>query len=265
MMEIPILQIIVFIALSLCPVKIDTITIRGPGTAVTLVRTEAGWKSKDDGALWTVKDDGITRSLGEKQMVHPMKNFVDAAAIGAFDWEESDSYATEMIRIRKAKNGFEFTFNPKGRNPEPYTISYGTGAQKNVVESAMDSGDAVESAAVADHSVADMPPSVVSTIPQAGDTAVNPELKEIRVTFSKDMMTERMWSICQVSDGSFPEAAADSIHYLGDKRTCVFPVNLQPGKTYVLWFNQGNFNSFRDTGNRPAVPYQLVFQTRAGS
>jgi RNA polymerase sigma-70 factor (ECF subfamily) len=37
---------------------------------------------------------------------------------------------------------------------------------------------------------------------------------------------------------------------------------LEPGKTYVLWFNQGRFNSFRDTDNNPAVPYLLVFQTK---
>jgi RNA polymerase sigma-70 factor (ECF subfamily) len=107
-----------------------------------------------------------------------------------------------------------------------------------------------------------MPPSVVKTVPQAGDTAVDPALKEISVTFSKDMKTERMWAICQISDETFPAKGAGDIHYLGDKRTCVFPVKLQPGKTYVLWFNRGKFNSFRDTANNPAVPYLLVFQTK---
>jgi hypothetical protein len=112
-----------------------------------------------------------------------------------------------------------------------------------------------------DLSVKALPPSVVSTIPQCGDTAVDPNLKEIRVTFSKDMLTEKMWAICQVSEAHFPEAAGE-IRYLPDKRTCVFPVKLQPGKTYVLWFNREQFNSFRDTDNNPAVPYQLVFETR---
>ncbi|MCX6898448.1 MAG: Ig-like domain-containing protein [Verrucomicrobia bacterium] len=110
--------------------------------------------------------------------------------------------------------------------------------------------------------VESMPPSVMKTVPQAGDTAVDPALKEISVTFSKDMMTNRMWAICQISDEMFPGKGAGEIHYLADKRSCVFPVKLQPGKTYVLWFNRGKFNSFRDTNNNPAVPYQLVFQTR---
>ena len=106
-----------------------------------------------------------------------------------------------------------------------------------------------------------MPPSVVKTVPQAGDSAVDPALKEITVTFSKDMNTNRMWAVCQISKETFPETAGQ-IHYLSDQRTCVVPVKLEPGKTYVLWFNRGQFNSFRDTENNPSVPYLLVFATR---
>jgi RNA polymerase sigma-70 factor (ECF subfamily) len=106
-----------------------------------------------------------------------------------------------------------------------------------------------------------MPPVVVKTVPQAGDVAVDPDLKEISVTFSKDMKTRKMWAWVQISKDTFPQITGD-IRYLEDKRTCVAPVKLEPGKTYVIWFNQGKFNSFRDEGNRPAVPYQLVFQTK---
>lgn len=109
-------------------------------------------------------------------------------------------------------------------------------------------------------SVKTQPPAVVKTVPAAGDTAVDPALKEIAVTFSKDMKTNRMWAICQTSKETFPEGAGP-IHYLNN-RTCVMPVKLEPGKTYVLWFNLGKFNSFRDTDNHPSVPYQLVFETR---
>jgi len=106
-----------------------------------------------------------------------------------------------------------------------------------------------------------MPPSVVKTVPQAGDTAVDSATKEIRVTFSKDMLTDRMWAVVQTSKETFPTVDG-KIHYLDDKRTCVIPVKLEPGKTYVLWFNRGRFNSFRDTDNNPAVPYLLVFQAK---
>ncbi len=110
-------------------------------------------------------------------------------------------------------------------------------------------------------SVKSMPPSVIKTVPQAGDSAVDPALKEISVTFSKDMMTNRMWAVCQISKETYPKTAGQ-IHYLSDQRTCVVPVSLEPGKTYALWFNRGQFNSFRDKENNPSVPYLLVFATR---
>ncbi len=109
-------------------------------------------------------------------------------------------------------------------------------------------------------SVESMPPSVVKTVPQAGNTEVDPSLKEITVTFSKEMLTDRMWAICQISKETFPQTGKN-IHYLKDKRTCVVPVTLEPEKNYVLWFNRGKFNSFRDTKNTPAVPYLLAFRT----
>lgn len=113
----------------------------------------------------------------------------------------------------------------------------------------------------AEVSVKALPPSVVKSVPPAGDTAVDPALKEIQVTFSKDMITDRMWSFCQISKESFP-ASAGQIRYLPDKRTCVMPVKLEPGKAYVVWINRGQFNSFRDADNHPSVPYLLVFETR---
>jgi RNA polymerase sigma-70 factor (ECF subfamily) len=75
------------------------------------------------------------------------------------------------------------------------------------------------------------------------------------------MMTERMWSFCQISGETFPKRQGE-IHYLDDKRTCVMPVKLEPGQTYVVWLNRGRFNSFRDKDNHPSVPYLLVFQTK---
>ena len=109
--------------------------------------------------------------------------------------------------------------------------------------------------------VQSMPPVVVKTSPQAGDTSVDPSLKEIRVTFSKEMMTQDMWSWVMVSKESFPQIVG-KIKYLKDKRTCVAPVKLEPGKTYAFWFNSADNNAFRDKYSNAAVPYLLVFQTR---
>jgi len=109
--------------------------------------------------------------------------------------------------------------------------------------------------------VKSMPPVVVKTFPQAGDTAVDPAIKEISVTFSKEMITKEMWSWVMASKDSFPVITGE-VKYLADKKTCVAPVSLEPGKTYAIWFNSQNHNAFRDTDNNPAVPYLLVFQTK---
>jgi len=109
--------------------------------------------------------------------------------------------------------------------------------------------------------VKSMPPVVVKTFPQAGDTAVDPAIKEISVTFSKEMITKEMWSWVMASKDSFPPITG-KVKYLDDKRTCVAPVSLEPGTTYAIWFNSQNHNAFRDTDNNPAVPYLLVFQTK---
>jgi RNA polymerase sigma-70 factor (ECF subfamily) len=104
------------------------------------------------------------------------------------------------------------------------------------------------------------PPVVVKTIPEAGSGEVDPNLAEIKVTFSKDMQDES-WSWSTVSKESFPKPEGKA-KYLADKRTCVLPVKLEPGKTYAIWLNTANFGNFKDSGGRSAVPYLLVFKTK---
>jgi len=105
-----------------------------------------------------------------------------------------------------------------------------------------------------------VPPVVVKTVPAAGAADVDPALGEIQVTFSKDM-ADKSWSWSTVSKESFPTTNGD-IQYLDDKRTCVLPVKLEPGKTYALWLNSNKFKNFKDADGRPAVPYLLVFRTK---
>ena len=54
-------------------------------------------------------------------------------------------------------------------------------------------------------SVAAFPPVVVRTVPPSGAMAVDPATREIRVTFSKDMLTREMWSFVYASPAAFPE------------------------------------------------------------
>lgn len=104
------------------------------------------------------------------------------------------------------------------------------------------------------------PPVVVKTLPRAGDMGVDPSLSEIKVTFSQEMMTKDMWSWVMESKLTFPKITGQ-IHYLPDNRTCVSPVELKPGKEYVIWINSHEHNAFRNRNNIPAVLYRLRFKT----
>lgn len=109
-------------------------------------------------------------------------------------------------------------------------------------------------------SVQTLPPVVVKTVPQSGDMEVDPSVCEIRVTFSKKMK-DRSWSWSQMSDETFPAPTGEPPRYEADGRTCVLPVKLEPGQTYVLWLNSAKFGNFKDAQGRSAVPYLLVFET----
>jgi hypothetical protein len=110
-----------------------------------------------------------------------------------------------------------------------------------------------------DISVEKLPASVVKTVPQCGDTNVDPNSKEISITFSKDML-DQGWSFVKLSEESFPKPIG-SPKYLNDKRTCAVQVALEPDKTYAIWLNSERFQNFRDSEKQPAVPYLLVFKT----
>ena len=108
--------------------------------------------------------------------------------------------------------------------------------------------------------VASMPPVVVETSPRAGAVDVDPDLDEIRVTFSKEMK-DQSWSWSTAWKDSTPEMLSPP-RYVDDGRTCVARVKLEPGRTYGYWLNSQNFGNFVDQGGRSAVPYLLVFQTK---
>jgi len=103
-------------------------------------------------------------------------------------------------------------------------------------------------------------PVVIKSMPEAGAEGVDPGLAQISVTFSKPMQGGS-WSWCVLSKESYP-GTSEPPKYLEDKRTCVLPVKLQPGKTYAVWINSEKFYDFKDTKGQPAVPYLLVFKTR---
>ncbi|HPM84325.1 MAG TPA: Ig-like domain-containing protein [Candidatus Anammoximicrobium sp.] len=113
--------------------------------------------------------------------------------------------------------------------------------------------------AAQDVTIETAPPVVIKTVPEAGTADVDPKTSEIKVTYSK-LMQDGSWSWSTVSKESFPKLDG-APKYLPDKRTCVLPVKLEPGKTYAIWLNSQKFGNFKDRDGRSAVPYLLVFRT----
>lgn len=112
-------------------------------------------------------------------------------------------------------------------------------------------------------SLASVPPSVIRTVPQCGDTSVDPLTSEVSVTFSKDMkVTGHCWSWCGLTEETFPTLVGEA-RFLEDNRTCVLGVALEPEATYAIWINTDEYHSFQDPDRHTAVPYLLVFQTAA--
>ena len=104
-------------------------------------------------------------------------------------------------------------------------------------------------------------PVVVKTVPEAGTRDVAPGVVEIKVKFSKEM-TDQSWSWATAWKDSTPESIGKP-RYEADQRTCVLKVKLEPNKTYGYWINSPRFHGFQDRNGHPAIPYLLVFQTKA--
>ena len=109
-------------------------------------------------------------------------------------------------------------------------------------------------------SLANAPPVVVKTVPEAGTANVDPSINEIKVTFSK-LMRDGSWSWSTWGENTFPNITGKP-HYASDHRTCIAPVKLEPGHIYAIWLNSENFGNFRDSTGHKAVPYLLVFETK---
>jgi len=111
-----------------------------------------------------------------------------------------------------------------------------------------------------DPTIDNVSPVVVKTTPEAGTSEVDVTTTEIRVRFSKKMVTSS-WSVVKVNEKSFPKINGKP-RFEANGRTFVLPVQLQASQTYALWINAKDFINFKDAGGRSAVPYLLVFQVR---
>lgn len=111
--------------------------------------------------------------------------------------------------------------------------------------------------------IENLPPVVIKTYPVSGTLDVDPNIKQIRVSFSKEM-ADKTWSWCNMGGFESPKPAG-GIFYEKDQRTCVCPVQLEAGKDYVIWLNTGKFQNFKDKSGRSSIPYLLCFRTKAAA
>lgn len=105
--------------------------------------------------------------------------------------------------------------------------------------------------------------TVIETFPRQGETVDATAVKELRVTFSNDMNTSGCWAFCSDGENFFP--GSNGKIFWQNKRTCVMPIKLIPGRTYSVTFNAGRFVGFYDSRKRPSVSYKLLFQTTGKS
>ncbi|HTL18835.1 MAG TPA: Ig-like domain-containing protein, partial [Patescibacteria group bacterium] len=102
-------------------------------------------------------------------------------------------------------------------------------------------------------------PKILFTKPADGATDVDPELREITVTFDQDMGEGCSWT------GSGPEFPAspegEKVQWRG-KRTCVLPVKLEPKHHYRVGINAPSFRNFRSAAGNSVEPASVSFMTK---
>lgn len=83
-------------------------------------------------------------------------------------------------------------------------------------------------------------------------------VRELSVTFDIDMDTES-FSWCGGGE-TFPETTGKPKWI--DDRTCILPVELEPGKSYVLGINAPSFKGFQSEAGVPVEPLTYKFSTK---
>ncbi|HQU46977.1 MAG TPA: M56 family metallopeptidase, partial [Pirellulales bacterium] len=122
---------------------------------------------------------------------------------------------------------------------------------------------AQEAAAPADNAKPkDAHPRIVKSSPPQGATGVDPALKEISVTFDRDMEQGRSWT---GGPPLFPPVEKSRQARWTDKRTCVLPVKLEAGAYYRLGINSSSYQNFRAKEGVAAASAAIYFSTKGAT
>lgn len=106
-----------------------------------------------------------------------------------------------------------------------------------------------------------LPPHVVSTVPEMGATDVDAGLREITVTFDRPVAPgDHSWVIYRGS-GLYPGYRGGEATLSEDRMTATLQVRLSPGTVYALGVNDLRYNGYKDVYGRCVVPCGLCFKT----
>jgi hypothetical protein len=101
-------------------------------------------------------------------------------------------------------------------------------------------------------------PRVASMTPANGDTAVDPGLTEIRVTFDRAMHTG---GFSFVGGGpTFPKVTGRPT-WDPTGKVVTLAVRLEPDHTYEFWLNRGQYQLFKSAGGVPLESVHVTFRT----
>jgi beta-lactamase regulating signal transducer with metallopeptidase domain len=103
------------------------------------------------------------------------------------------------------------------------------------------------------------PPRIIATAPKIGATDVDPALKEITVTFDRDMGAGMSWT---GGGPDYPKSPEGAKAQWRDKRTCVLPVTLQAAHYYRVGINSTSYRNFQSAAGVSAAPSAIYFTTK---
>jgi beta-lactamase regulating signal transducer with metallopeptidase domain len=197
-----------------------------------------------------------------------MEKWVDIVLEKPVVIESSDSYFLVSFDPQAHQTkGIYFHYNKDPKESHSLVGSVGSGFEDTpdrewMIRAFLESTNASPKSPVEDISspVDQRIPRVANTSPQVGATDVDPEIKEIAVTFDCDMDTRGYsWT---GGPPNFPEIPKGLSPSWKDNRTCVLPVNLEPGRYYRVGINSTSYQNFRSTSGIPAASMVISFTTK---
>ena len=109
------------------------------------------------------------------------------------------------------------------------------------------------------HGASARAPRVVATSPSAG-SIVGPGPLKLSVTFDRRMRAGN-YSFVQKDPATYPTCGRNLPAQSSDGRTFTLACQVEPRRSYEVWFNSEPYMNFKAEDGTPAIPFQLRFRT----